>query len=100
MGNQVWLIGVGPVIGDTAVVEMTMPEGALWGEDFNPADLPDPRTPWGTATFRFISCGADQVSLVPNTDMLHTGFTDLQYEINRDLLIPGIVGPTPTVSVP
>ena len=93
LGNQTWLVGAGQIDGNTAVITMTIPEGAMWGADFDPADLADPRTPWGTGTFTFTSCGAGNVALVPNVEMQGRGFTDLSYDINRDILIPGVTCP-------
>ena len=93
LGNQTWLIGAGKIDGNTAEITMIIPEGAMWGADFDPADLADPRTPWGTGTFTFTSCGAGNVALVPNMDMQGRGFTDLSYDINRDILIPGVTCP-------
>ena len=92
-GNQVWLIGAGPINGNTAEITMTIPEGAMWGENFDPADLPSPRPSWGTGTFTFTSCGVGTMSLVPNAEMMARGFTDLAYDINRDLLVPAVTCP-------
>ena len=94
-GNQTWLVGTGVVTtgSDTVTVSLTMPEGAMWGADFDPTDLPQPRTPWGTADFMFPSCGAGMVSLMPNDAMKAEGFTDYGYDLNRDLTVPGIACP-------
>ncbi len=89
MGNQVWLIGSGPADGNTATFDMVITEGAMWGGDFNPDDVV--RTTWGTATYTFTSCGAGHISLTP--DASQTGFTELEYDINRELLIPGVKCP-------
>ena len=31
LGNQVWLIGAGPVDGDSTEIALVMPAGAAWG---------------------------------------------------------------------
>ena len=95
-GNQVWLIGAGLVAeGSTSVtVDLTLPEGAMWGADFDPADLPTPRTPWGTAVFTFPSCIGGNVALTPNADMMTRGFTTLGYDLTRDITVTGIQCPT------
>jgi hypothetical protein len=93
-GNQAWLIGAGPSDGNTAEISMTIPEGALWGADFDPADKT--ATAWGTGTFSFTSCGNGHMALVPNQVMQANGFTPLEYDIKRDLLTPGIECPTST----
>lgn len=91
LGQQVWLIGSGPIDGNTAVIDLVMPSGALWGADFDPADITE--TQWGTGTFTFTSCGAGSVELLPNMDMQNNFYTDLSYAINRDILIPDVACP-------
>ena len=91
MGNQVWLIGSGPINGNTAVINLVMPSGAMWGSAFNPDD--NVETPWGTGTFTFTSCGAGNIALVPNMDMQNNFFTDLTYAINRNILVPDVTCP-------
>ena len=90
MGNQVWLIGAGAIDGNTATFDITIPSDGKWG--MGRPDAGD-ATPWGTGTFTFTSCGAGHISLKPNNDMGMMGFTDLEYEINRSLLIPGVKCP-------
>ena len=90
MGNQVWLIGAGPIEGNTANLNMTIPGGGMWGE--GRTDGSDP-TEWGTGAFTFDSCGAGHISLAPNAEMVAMDFTDLEYDINRSLLIPGVKCP-------
>ena len=91
MGQQVWLIGNGTIIGNTAVIDLAIPSGAMWGADFDPDD--NTETPWGTGTFTFTSCGAGNVALVPNMEMQNNFFTDLSYAIMRDILIPDVTCP-------
>ena len=52
-GNQMWLLGQGPINGDTAVLDMQVTSGAVYGDDFNPDDVL--REDWGTLTFKFTS---------------------------------------------
>ena len=99
MGNQVWLVAV-PTDGLTAgstTVEMTVlqPTGAMWGADFDKDDVN--RDPWGTGTFTFPSCSSASFTLTPGTDAQAAGFTELGYDLTRDLLAPGNACPTPTV---
>jgi hypothetical protein len=91
IGDQVWLIGSGAVTGNTGVIDLFIPAGAMWGAAFNPADRTE--TAWGSGTFSFLSCGSGHIALAPNQAMLDNGFTSLEYDINRDLLIPGITCP-------
>jgi len=91
VGDQVWLIGTAAANGDTVTVNLLMPEGAKWGDAFNPAD--NTEVPWGSGTFTFTSCASGHIAVAPNADMQALGFTDLEYDINRDLTIPGIQCP-------
>lgn len=52
-GEQVWLFGSGPLVGDTAIADMVITEGAQFGESFDAADVV--RTPWGQISIRFTS---------------------------------------------
>ncbi|MFC3194501.1 spondin domain-containing protein [Marinicella sediminis] len=59
-GEQLWLVGVGPVIDDTAVVELMVTEGAQFGDAFDAADVQ--RTRWGQVRIRFTSCTSAELS--------------------------------------
>jgi hypothetical protein len=50
-GEQVWLLGTGPLIGDTAEVAMQIFSGADFPPDFASGDVVSPA--WGTVTFEF-----------------------------------------------
>lgn len=52
-GEQVWLIGSGPLAGDTAIVDLMITQGTAFGDDFD-ADLVE-RTPWGQVRIQFLS---------------------------------------------
>jgi hypothetical protein len=93
MGNQVWLVASGPASGGTSItVTVFITDGAMWGDDFNAADVV--RTEWGTATFNFPTCTSGSVALVPNQAMIDAGYSDLAYDLTRDLLVSGIQCPT------
>jgi cytochrome c553 len=91
LGNQVWLIGSGLIDVNTAVIDLAIPSGAMWGAAFNPDD--NIETPWGSGTFTFTTCGAGNIALLPNLEMQNAFFTDLAYAINRDILVPGVTCP-------
>ena len=93
LGNQVWLIGAEPINGNTVEIALDMPAGAMWGEAFDPGD--NVEVPWGTGTFTFTSCSAGHIKLTPNQEMQNNFFTNLEYAIIRNILIPGIECPTP-----
>jgi len=93
MGNQAWVIALGPAdTGTTATVDIYIGEGRMWGADFDPAD--GSTEVWGTGTFTFTSCTTATVSLMPNQTYRDLGFTDLSYDLQRDLLVPGIQCPS------
>jgi hypothetical protein len=93
MGNQVWLVAsLTSMDGAMANVNVLMPEGAMWGDDFNADDVT--RTEWGTGTFTFTDCGSGSFSLMPNAAMMGMGFTELSYDLTRTL-VSGLECPTP-----
>jgi hypothetical protein len=53
-GKQMWLVGTGPVVGDTAVVPVQVTSGPVFGDLYDPTDVL--RKDWGTLTFIFTSC--------------------------------------------
>ena len=59
-GDQLWLIGDGPVIGDTAIVDMVQTEGGIFGEAFDSQSVL--RTPWGQLEIQFNSCTEAELS--------------------------------------
>jgi len=98
MGNQAWLVAL-PTDGLTAgsnSAEMTVYQvtGPMWGDDFDPADRNT--LEWGTGTFTFTSCTAGSVSLMPGEEAVGLGYTDLSYELSRDLITSGNACPTPS----
>ncbi len=97
MGNQVWLTAQSTAINSTvATVDVFITSGAMWGADFDPADVV--RTLWGTGTFSFPGCESSTVSLMPNAEMMAMGYTDLIYGLTRDAIVSGIACPTPTAN--
>ena len=73
MGEQIFLIAVGPVDGNTAEVEVFITDGGLWGPDFDPNDVTT--SPWGTGVFISCDCGNMAMHLRPNTEYLGQGFS-------------------------
>jgi hypothetical protein len=85
-GNQMWLVGSGPVNGDTAVVPVQVTSGALYGDAFDKDDVV--RENWGTLTFTFSSCTAG--SVVRASTM---GFGTTTYDIQRLTSVIGLSCP-------
>jgi len=97
MGNQVWLTAESTAINSTvATVNVFITSGAMWGDDFDPADVV--RTLWGTGTFSFPGCDAGTVALMPNAEMIAMGYMDLTYGLTRDAIKSGIECPTPNAN--
>ena len=92
-GNQVYLIAAGPATtGMTSDVNVYITEGRNWGAAFDPAD--GATTQWGTGTFEFPSCDVGTFSLTPNATYVAEGFTDLTYDLSRDITVSKIACPT------
>jgi cytochrome c2 len=96
MGNQAWLVasptGSGPVSGDSVAVDVFLVTGPMWGDDFDEADRNV--VAWGTGEFTFPSCNSGHVALTPGPEGTALGFTNLEYDLSRDLLVSGIECPT------
>jgi hypothetical protein len=81
MGNQIFLVAVGPVSGDSAEVEVFITDGGVWGEGYDPALVNE--TQWGTGTFTANGCGSISLELRPNPSFQTLGYTDLAYNLIR-----------------
>lgn len=81
-GNQIFMIAVGIVDGDTAEVEVYITEGGVWGEAFDPQLVVE--SLWGTGTFTACGCDNMVMDLRPNAEYQARGFTNLLgYELIR-----------------
>ena len=74
-GNQMWLIGNGPVTGDTAFVEMFVTSGAQFGAGFDAGDVL--REHWGQMQITFTDCGTITLTFVANDAAFGMGQMDL-----------------------
>jgi hypothetical protein len=92
-GNQIFLIAVGTVNGDTADVEVFITQGGQWGDDYDPAFVNESQ--WGTGTFTASSCEAMHMALIPNAEFQGMGYTDLMYDLRR-LTTPSVPCPIET----
>jgi hypothetical protein len=81
MGNQIFLIAVGPVTGNTAEVDVFITDGGMWGDNFDPALVNE--TQWGTGTFTASGCDAMHMFLMPNAEFQGMGYTNLAYDLMR-----------------
>jgi quinoprotein glucose dehydrogenase len=80
-GNQIFLVAVGTVTGDTAEVDVFITEGGVWSQVFDPALVNVSQ--WGTGTFTASSCSAMHMTLMPNAESRALGYTDLTYDLIR-----------------
>ena len=91
-GNQVWLIGVGPAnTGMTATLDVFIATGRKWGEEANQADF---TIPFGTAVFNIPACDVGSFTLTPNATYMAEGFTEIGYDLSRDIMPYKIACPT------
>lgn len=74
-GSQLWLVGVGPVVNDTGIVDLFVTEGAEFGEDFNGADVM--QTLWGQVKIKFSSCTTATLSYDSVLDGFGSGSENL-----------------------
>lgn len=81
MGNQIFLVAVGPVAGDSAQVDVFITDGGVWGDDFDPESVSESQ--WGTGTFTGNSCGSIHMALMPNAEFQAQGYTNLEYDLVR-----------------
>ena len=93
-GNQIFLIAIGTVQGDSAILDVFITEGGMWGPDFDPAMVNE--TQWGSGVISASSCETMLLDLKPNTTYQDMGYTDLTYDLIR-LAVP--LAPCPAVSV-
>jgi len=84
-GNQMWLTGVGPANGGTAVVPMQVTSGTVFGPGFDPNDVVYEN--WGTLTFTFTSCNAGTVAYTS------TDFGSGSFNIERLTSVSGATCP-------
>jgi len=75
-GNQMWLVGSGPIDGDTAIVPVQVTSGPVYGDDYDKEDVL--REDWGTLTFKFDT--KDTGSVVRDSTM---GFGTTTEDIDR-----------------
>ena len=83
--NQMWLTGVAPASGGTAIVPMTVTSGTVFGPGFDPDDVV--RDDWGTITFTFSSCNAG------TAEYTSTNFGSGTFNIERLTSVSGVACP-------
>lgn len=79
-GQQLWIIGSAPILGETAIFEMFQSEGATFGTDFSSADVNKPY--WGQIRVDFTDC--NHIKATYNADVSGYG----QGSVNLQRLTP------------
>lgn len=74
-GNQLWLVGQGPIVGDTAFVEMFVTSGAQFGPGFDTADVVVEH--WGQVQLSFADCASAAFSYSANDQAFGDGRMEL-----------------------
>lgn len=74
-GKPLFLVGAGPIVGDSATLTLGITRGPDFPPDYAVADLD--RRVWGTATFRFTGDDAAQVSWTPQIPGFAAGSLNL-----------------------
>lgn len=77
-GGRDWIVGVGPITGNTAVLTgfQTGGSGGLFPPNFNPTQVQN--TPWGTITFTFTDCNNGTASWQPTVTEYPAGSIPIQ----------------------
>jgi hypothetical protein len=78
MGDQIFLVAVGPVTGNTAVVDVFITDGGAWGQGLGESGA---EMQFGTGIFIANGCDSIDMALNPNEDHEALGFTDLMYDL-------------------
>jgi hypothetical protein len=88
-GRRDWIIGAGPIAGNTATVigAHTSGNGAYFPPNFDPTQIQN--TLWGTITFTFTDCNNGTVAWQP----VETGYTAGSIPINRLTIPAGLTCP-------
>ena len=75
--TQSWVIGNGPVVGDTILANMTITNGTSFGANFNADDVI--RTPWGQVSIKFTDCKTATLTF----DSLDSNYGSGSYQLQR-----------------
>ena len=86
-GEQLWLMGSGPVVGDTAFVEVYVTSGAQFGAGFDPADVVLEH--WGQLQLKFVDCGLVILSYTADDQAYGMGEMELSRLTNGPIDYPG-----------
>lgn len=88
-GGQTWLVALGPISGNHAVLQAFLPAGSggRFPPNFDPTQVKN--QPWGTITFTFADCADGSVSWQPSM----TGYSAGALPISRLTMPAGLTCP-------
>ena len=88
-GGQTWIVGMGPITGDTATLQgyQVVGPGARFPPNFDPTQRQN--QPWGTLVFRFADCNNGQVSWQPTA----AGYSSGSMAVTRLTMPAGLTCP-------
>ena len=78
-GEQLWLIGSGPLVNGVAQLELNATSGTQFGSGFRPEDVV--REVWGTMEFRLLDCNRVTATATPQL----SGFAPISLALTRIL---------------
>ena len=80
-GNQIFLIALGVVNGNSAALDVFITEGGMWGPNFDPADVIE--SPAGTGLLTGFHCGSIKLEFFPNAALQQEGYVDVEFDMER-----------------
>lgn len=80
-GNQIFMIAVGPINGNTSQLDVFITEGGMWGDDFDPGTVSEDQV--GTAVLTAFHCGLIRIAFDPSAEYEALGYSDLEYDFTR-----------------
>lgn len=93
-GQQAFLIGTGPIVGDTVTItELLRTSGGVFGSAFDPNAVV--REDWGDLVFIFDSCGSGYGAYLPSQQAAAAGWQADQLELQRLTAIDALPCPAP-----
>lgn len=79
--NQIFLVALGDIDGNTSELDVFITDGGLWGPDFDPGLVQE--SPFGTGTLTAISCEEISLVITPNETYLDLGFVAHQWNMGK-----------------
>ncbi len=80
-GNQIIMIAVGPINGNSSQLDVFIAEGGMWGDDFDPGTVSEDQV--GTAILTAFHCGSIRIAFDPSAEYEALGYSDLEYDFTR-----------------